>query len=373
MAEPIRILHVLGNVNLGGAESRIMDLYRHMDRQRIQFDFLVHTAEPGHFDEEIKQLGGRIYRLPRFRFINLGAYRKAVRLFFREHHQFRCVQGHITSTAAIYLPAAKAAGIPLTAAHVRNAGVDKGLKGMAVRLMRFNLSKKADFLFACSELAGIAAFGRKAVAQGKTVYIPNAIDPGPFRYNPAVRGELRAKLKLDDQYVLGHVGRFNYQKNHQYLIKIFYEFQKSRPDSRLILLGVGPGMDEAKRLCRESGIEEKVLFLGNQSKVSDYYQAMDYFVFPSIFEGLPGTVVEAQAAGLRCLISDQIAPEVMITRLVQCKGIDLPPEEWAKAIKETAGYSREDMVEAIRTGGFDVNDQAVRLARFYETGQISAV
>ena len=169
MAEAVRILHVLGNTRLGGAESRIMDLYRHMDRDRVQFDFLVHTDKEGYFDKEIQSLGGRIFRIPRFRAYNYFSYKRAVRAFFREHHEFQVVQGHITSTAAIYLPEAKKAGVAITAAHARSAGVDQGLKGVLTRFLRRNLSKKTDVMFTCSELAGISVFGKKAVEQGKTI------------------------------------------------------------------------------------------------------------------------------------------------------------------------------------------------------------
>ena len=189
MPEPIRILHVLGTTQLGGAESRIMDLYRHVDRERVQFDFLVHTGGEGFFDKEIRELGGRIFRVPRFRFYNYFSYKKAVKDFFEKNHEFRAVQGHITSTAAIYLPIAKRAGIPLIIAHARSAGVDKGIKGVLTRLLRRNLSKKADFLFTCSELAGISVFGRKAVEAGKTVFVPNAIDCEAFEDDGLRRGD----------------------------------------------------------------------------------------------------------------------------------------------------------------------------------------
>ena len=221
MLAPIRVLHVLGNTQLGGAESRIMDLYRHMDRNRVQFDFLVHTDQKGHFDEEIEKLGGHIYRVPRFRLYNYFSYKRAVKSFFVSHHDYKAVQGHITSTAAIYLPIAKKAGVPITIAHARSAGVDKGAKGKLTRWMRRNLSKKADFLFTCSRLAGISVFGEQAVKDGKTIFIPNAIDCPAFAYDEEKRKEMREKLGITDQYVIGHVGRFHYAKNHEYLLQVF--------------------------------------------------------------------------------------------------------------------------------------------------------
>ena len=207
METPIRILHVLGGTNLGGAESRTMDLYRHMDKSMVQFDFLVHTDKEGYFDKEIEELGGHIYRVSRFRVYNYFSYVRQWKRFFKVHHEYRAVQGHMTSTAAIYLPIAKKAGISVTIAHARSAGVDRGIKGALTRYLRRNLPEKTDFMFTCSRLAGISVFGKKAVEEGKTVFLPNAIDCGNFAYNPEMRKKIREELGIADQYVIGHVGR----------------------------------------------------------------------------------------------------------------------------------------------------------------------
>lgn len=383
MTEPIRILHVLGGTNLGGAESRIMDLYRHMDRDSIQFDFLVHTDQEGYFDKEIKELGGRIFRVPRFRLYNYFSYTKAVKEFFRKHHEFRAVQGHITSTAAIYLPIAKKSGVPITIAHARSAGVDKGIKGTVTRLLRKKLPNKTDYMFTCSRIAGISVFGEKAVKEGKTVFIPNAIDCQTFAYDENKRAEMREKLGLSDKYVIGHVGRFHYAKNHEYLLRVFAalcrreersgEGYPAPGDYALILLGEGDGMQAARELAKELGIEDKVYFLGNHSNVYDYYQAMDYFVYPSRFEGLPGTVVEAQAAGLRCVMSDTICREVMVTDLVHTMSIADDPITWAQYIAATAEYERQGRVEEMRDAGFDVNGQAEIMKNFYLDEKFSSL
>lgn len=379
MTEPIRILHVLGGTNLGGAESRIMDLYRHIDRSRVQFDFLVHTDQEGYFDTEIKELGGQIFCVPRFRLYNYFTYRKAVKKFFGEHHEFRAVQGHITSTAAIYLPIARKSGVPVTIAHARSAGVDKGFKGILTRLLRKNLSKKTDYMFTCSRMAGISVFGGKAVKEGRTVFIPNAIDCQAFDYNEEKRSKVRRELGLSDKYVIGHVGRFHYAKNHEYLLRVFaalcrreqYDHLQNGKENKicrdyaLILLGEGSRMKAARELSKELGIEDKVYFLGNHSNVYDYYQAMDYFVYPSRFEGLPGTVVEAQTSGLKCVMSDAICSEAAVTDLVHIMSITEDPARWAEYIAETAEYERRGYVEEMRSAGFDVNRQAEIMTNFY--------
>ena len=368
---PIRILHVLGSTNLGGAESRTMDLYRHMDRERVQFDFLVHTGQEGHFDKEIMELGGHIYRVPRFRIYNYFTYVKAMKNFFGNHSDFAAVQGHMTSTAAIYLPIAKKAGIPVTIAHARSAGVDKGMKGIATRWLRRSLPDNTDYMFTCSRLAGISVFGLKAVEEGKTVFMPNAIDCKKFDYDPEVRSKIREELGISDKYVIGHVGRFHYAKNHEYLLRVFAALcEKGRKEYVLLLLGEGDKMEEMKHLARELKIEDRVYFAGNKSRVYDYYQAMDYFVYPSRYEGLPGTVLEAQVSGLRCLISDSICTEVSVTELVHTMGIEQEPEHWADYIEKTEDYTRTSYLKEVSEAGFDVEAQAEKMMKFYETGKL---
>lgn len=373
MEQPIRVLHVLGTTQLGGAESRIMDLYRHIDRNRIQFDFLLHTGQKGYFDDEIAKLGGRIFRVPRFRLYNYFSYRKAMKAFFKEHHEFRVVQGHITSSAAIYLPVARKAGVPVTVAHARSAGVDQGMKGKITRWMRRNLSQKTDYMFTCSELAGISVFGRKAVEEGRTIFIPNAIKCASFAYNERKRQEMREKLGLSEKYVIGHVGRFHYAKNHQFLLQVFAALCHNFPrengcEYALLLLGEGALMDSVKKLAEELGVGDKVHFLGNKGNVYDYYQAMDYFVYPSRYEGMPGTIVEAQTAGLRCLMSDTICEEVVATELVNVMGLCEPPKEWAEYLAATADYERRSHREQMEAAGFDVASQARIMTEFYTTG-----
>ena len=388
MGEAVRVLHVLGNTNLGGAESRIMDLYRHTDRNRVQFDFLVHSGEEGFYEKEIRELGGRIFRVPRFRIYNYFSYRKALKEFFQEHHEFALVQGHMTSTAAIYLPIAKKAGVKKTAAHARSAGVDKGLKGTMTRFLRRNLADKADYLFTCSELAGISVYGEKAVREGKTIFIPNAIDCAGFTFDPVKREKMREELGLTDALIIGHVGRFHYAKNHEYLLRVFaelYRMSAGAGDStaetgadqnyHLILLGEGPLMEDTRKLAEELGVADRVHFLGNHKNIADYYQAMDYFVYPSRYEGMPGTIVEAQASGLPCLMSDTICREVIATELVETMSIEKEPKIWAEELQRridalvSKQENREKYAAKMAAAGFDVQAQAERMMRFYESGR----
>lgn len=369
MGKPIRVLQVLGTTDLGGAESRTMDLYRNVDRGRVQFDFAVHTSQKGYFDEEIESLGGYIYRLPKFRMYNGGSYRRAWKAFFAGHPGYACVHGHMTSTAGLYLPIAKAAGVPLTVAHARSAGVDRGPKGVATRLLRMGLAERADFCLAASALAGEAVFGKKAWERGRVRVVPNAITAQKYGYRPAVREEMRKRLGLENALVLGHVGRFHPCKNHPFLMEIFAEVQKHRPDSHLLLLGEGAAMEQVQRQAQEAGLSERVHFLGNRGDVYDYYQAMDCFVFPSFYEGFPGTVLEAQAAGLPCIVSDSVTREAGVTGLAEFAPLEEGAAVWAKRVLAAAGRPRFGRVEEICEKGYDTGTQAAVMQRFYETGE----
>ena len=343
-----------------------MDSYRHLDRSRIQFDFCVHSQEEGFFDKEIESLGGHIYRVPRFQVVNWLAYRKAWKDLFREHPGYVAVHGHMTSTASIYLPIAKAAGVPLTIAHARSAGVDPGLKGTMTRFLRRNLGKKADVCLTCSRLAGEAVFGEKMVAAGRVTTVPNAIDAREFAFSEKKRKQKRAELEIGEQeFVIGHVGRFGHMKNHAFLLDVFAEICRKVPDSRLLLVGEGGLMDSVREKAASLGLSDRVIFTGNQAQVADFYMAMDFFVFPSIFEGLPGSVIEAQAAGLRCLVSDSVTDEVLITPLAQAHSLSDKASVWAQNVLERRSYEREQMEQAIKEAGFDVSDQVKFLEKLY--------
>ena len=377
MGKQVRVLHVLGTTNLGGAESRIMDLYRHIDREKIQFDFLIHTTKEGFFDREIKQLGGNIYYLPSFRVYNYFAYKKACKAFFASHNEFQMVQGHMTSTASIYLPVAKKAGVPVTIAHARSAGVDKGLKGWITKFIRRNLYRKCDYMFSCSDLAASAVFGEKQYKADKVVFVPNAVDTKDFAPDEYMREKIRREYGLENSFVIGHVGRFHYAKNHEFILDIFAEVLKQNKQAMLFLLGDGPRRQEMEEKAAELGIKERVIFAGNQNPVAPYYQAMDAFLFPSRFEGMPGTVVEAQAAGLPCLIADTITTQVKVTELVTFLSLAQDAELWAEQLNRIATERKmqkntETEIDLSKTN-YDVNYQVKQYEQFYLTGDVTVM
>lgn len=396
--QPIIVLHVVGRLDIGGAESRIMDLYRNIDREKVQFHFMQHTEDRCAFEEEVERLGGRVYHVPRFNVKNYFTYKKAWKDFFKAHPEIKVVQGHMTSTAAIYLPIAKKAGVEITIAHARSAGVDPGLKGHLTRFLRRNLYEKCDYRFTCSEMAGESVFGDQKQISRKATFIPNAIDVDKFKYDEEIREQLRYELGIKDKFVIGHVGRFSHMKNHKYMLQILeqcikIEKEKRVPETVMMFLGDGELKEEIMEQAVAMGISSRVLFMGNKRDVYRYYQAMDFFLLPSLYEGLPGTAVEAQASGLPGIMSDSVTAEAVVTDLLQMRSIKEAPGIWAAEIMKTnrklvgefreaestleaADYANIDIknrsyyAEAVKQASFDVKEQAKRMQEFYLTGKL---
>lgn len=363
--EILHVLHVFGKLNRGGAESRVMDLYRNMDRTKVQFDFMQHTTRVCDFQPEIEQLGGKVYHVPPFRFWNYFSYCKAWKEFIKKHPEIRIVHGHMTSTASIYLPIAHKKGV-FTIAHSRNAGVDKGIKGKLTKFLRRNLKEKCDRCFACSKLAGEAVFGKEAMERGNVTIIPNAIDAARFTFDPEVRKQKREELHIQPQeFLIGEVGRFDPQKNQKYAVEILAECRKKNFPAKLILIGEGPLMENVRQQVEELRLQEYVIFTGLQKNVVPFYQAMDFFLLPSFYEGLPGVAVEAQASGLRGILSDAITTETAMTSLMEFRSVQEPARVWADRIMACGHYERQNMLKQMQETGFDVKNLANRLQDFY--------
>lgn len=395
MRETMIVLHVVGRLDIGGAESRIMDLYRHIDREKVQFAFCQHTTDRCAFEEEVESLGGKVYHVPRFNVKNYFAYKKAWEDFFKEHPEVKAVHGHMTSTASIYLPIAKKAGVKMTIAHARSAGVDPGIKGYITGFLRKNLYKKCDYRFTCSKIAGEVVFGNQSLTEHKARFIPNAINVDKFVFEKEIRDSIRYELGIGDKFVIGHVGRFAHMKNHKYMLQILeqcikIEKEKKLPETVLMLLGDGELKEEIQNQAARMGISSRVLFLGNKRDVYRYYQAMDYFLLPSFYEGLPGTAIEAQASGLPGILSDAVTEEAVVTDLLQRRSIKEDPLLWAgeimeecqkladdtevlgenkEAVKEAWSEKRSSYAQKVRQASFDVKVQAEKMQEFYLTGR----
>lgn len=366
MGEPIRVLQVIGIMNLGGAETMIMNLYRHIDRNKVQFDFVQNENTGAFFDDEITQLGGKIYHCPRFTGKNYFTYQKWWRDFFDSHHEYAFVHGHIGSTAAIYLKEAKKHGVP-TIAHSHNIS-PKSMKQLFYNMLSYPTRNIADYLFMCSLQAGIDRYGKSAVSdKNRAYFVPNSIETELYRFNEEMREKVRKSLGITkDTLLIGHVGRFADQKNHLFLLDIFSEILKRRPTARLLLVGEGSLRKEIEQKIDEQYLADKVLLVGNQANVNELLMAMDVFAFPSKFEGLPVSLVEAQCSGLPCVISDQVPSDsILIKDLVHIIPLNGNPSEWADSVLNNQCNDRVICATLVKEAGFDVVRNAKRLEEFY--------
>ena len=363
MDEPIRVLHVIGIMNRGGAETMIMNLYRNIDRNKVQFDFVENSSEPAAFDEEILSLGGKIYRCPHYNGKNHFAYVKWWNTFFQKHSgEYPIVHGHLGSTAAIYLSVAKKHGA-YTIAHSHSAGSGSAM----YRMFAYPTRYIADKFFACSKDAGISRYGKTVGNDSvRCQVLNNAIDARRFSFNQETRKQVRSELHIaENAIVIGHVGRFVEAKNHLFLIDVFADIRKRDPNAVLLLIGDGERRAEIQAAIAEKHLDDAVILTGVRSNVWDFYQAMDVFVFPSVYEGLPVSLVEAQAAGLPCCVSSNVPKDSAITDLVQFISLEDRSEKWAEIALRSVKTSRPDMLSEIQNAGFDVISTANWLENFY--------
>lgn len=360
MDQPIRVLHVVTYMGRGGLETMIMNYYRHIDRSKVQFDFLVHRDFRADYDDEIEALGGKIYRLPRL-IPWSKSYHKALDAFFDNHPEYRIVHVHQDCLSAIILKAAKKHGIPVRIAHSHSSNQDKNLKYLIKLFYKRQIPSNATQLFACGKEAGDWMFSGAPYR-----IINNAIDAKSYSFCEERRDQMREKLGIGvNVFVVGHVGRFNTVKNHTFLLDVFAAVHERNPDSRLLLVGDGDLRAEMEQKAERLGLLAYVIFTGIRSDVPDVMQAMDCFVFPSLYEGLPLTLIEAQAAGLPCIVSDGVPDECDKTGLVECISLREDAMVWADRILQYGIPSRPDTCGDLVRCGYDITANAQWLQNYY--------
>ncbi|WP_413307788.1 glycosyltransferase family 1 protein [Bacillus sp. 1P10SD] len=362
MGSPLRVLHVVVNMNRGGAETLIMNLYKNIDRSKVQFDFL--TCKEGLFDEEIQQMGGTIHRIPYITDIGHFKYVEELNRFFNEHNYYKIVHSHMDKMSGLILNAAKKTGIPIRISHSHNTSSEGSFP---VRFYKWvigcNVLGNSTNLFACSREAADWLFQKKS---DNAKILKNGIEYKKFSFSPEVRNEVRKELNLNNHFIMGHVGRFNQQKNHSFLIDIFTEVNKRNKESMLLLIGDGPLRGEIEKKVIALGLQENVIFLGIRNDINHILQAFDVFVFPSFHEGLPVSIVEAQGAGLPCVISNVISEEVDLgLNLICFESIKNTPEAWARKVLEQRKIRSANPSKKIQEKGFDISITAVWLEKYY--------
>lgn len=356
----IRVLQVVTYMGRGGLETMLMNYYRHMDRSKIQFDFLVHRDFEADYDKEILSLGGKIYRMPRL-IPWSRKYRRKLKKFFEEHPEYKIIHVHQDCLSSVALQCAEECGIAVRIAHSHNSNQDKNIKYLIKRHYMKQIPKYATDFFACGKEAGDWMFSGYPYQ-----ILRNAIDVSNYIYSPEKAITIRKTLNIKEDFVIGHVGRFDAQKNHTFLLDIFKECVKMVPNAKLLLVGDGEGKIRMQEKVKSLGLEDKVIFTGVRSDVPDLLQAMDIFVFPSLYEGVPVTMIEAQASGLPCVISDTVPKDCIITsNLVTSMSLLDNLCDWARHIIEQSRAKRENHLKEIQAAGYDIVTAAKKLEKFY--------
>lgn len=364
--EPIRVAHIIGKWVGGGVEAVVMNYYRHIDHSKIQFDFICDNDSTNIPFEEIESLGGKVILIPPYQ--KVFKYQKELTKLLRDG-KYKIIHSHINTLSVFPLRAAKKAGIPVRIAHSHSTTNKKEWKKNIIKSILKPLSKiYATDYFACTEHAGRWLFGNKTFDKKKVFVMNNAIELDKFKYNEILRKEKRDEFSIkDDTFVFGHIGRFVEQKNHMFLIDIFSEIHKKNNNSILILVGQGPLQNEIEKKVNNMNLHDSVKFIGQRSDVNELYQAIDFFIFPSLYEGLGMVLIEAQCSGLKCTCSTEVPNIAKVTDNIEFIDLNMSSNYWAEKILENyKNYDRKYKSNDNRLCDYDINKQAKKLENKYK-------
>ena len=361
MEYPIRVLHLVRYLEQGGIQNLLMNLYRHIDRNEVQFDFLV--CGEGTFDDEVKELGGNIYKIGYITDLGKSKYEDALVKFFRQHSEYKIIHSHLNEVSGAVMEAAKKANVPVRIAHAHNTGNNNNIIQKIYKIyLKRKISKNATDLFACSEEAAKWLYGRE---YNKSVILNNAIDINRFDFSRTDRNEVRKKYNIaDDCVLIGNVGRLLEEKNQLYLLEIFKYYHDKNPNSKLMLIGEGKYEKNIKIKIEELRLGKFVLIIKPTKEIEKYYSSFDYFIFPSKREGLGMVLIEAQVSGLKCFASDKVIPKTTkITKNIDFIDLKKGPQEWAKLIPTSNEYNREKVI--IKDDNYDIRRITEEIQKFY--------
>lgn len=369
--QPIRIAQIIGKAVISGVDSVVMNYYRHIDKSRVQFDFFMDGYNPSLLDEEILDLGGRIIKLAPYEksmYKNIKDCRTAF-----EKNRYTIVHSHLNTLSVFPLYAAYRAGVPVRIAHNHSTTSRGEFKRNLMKQALRPFSKTfATHYAACADYPARWLFGTKTVRQGKVRLIKNAVDTSRFYPDTKAGSRIRKEFGLENRFIVGHVGRFVFPKNHEFIVRVFAEVYKKNPNAALILVGTGELETDVRRLVKELGIEQAVIFTGLRRDIPDFLNAFDVFFLPSRYEGLPVVGMEAQAVGLPCLMSDAVPTDTAVTPLVEFLPLTAALGEWADKLLTYKNREKRTYPDLLRNSGFEIKQEAEKLCRWYEDLQKGA-
>lgn len=361
---PEKILHIVGGLKAGGIESLLYNLFTNIDRDRFTFDFVKKIDEAGEFERPIREIGGHIFKCPKYNGFNYFSCKKWWSNFFDKHPDYKIIHVHDISSSFVYLSEAKKRNIKIVA-HSHNVG-NTGIKGIVKNFTKKPIRKYADQFVACSKEAGEYLFGEEIVNTDNYNTIPNGIETSKFLYDKKAREDIRNYLGISEKdLVIGHIGRFTKVKNHAFLLKVFAETHSFRESTKLLLIGDGPLFSDMKKLAEKLGIQDSVIFTGAKIDSEKYYSVMDVFVFPSYKEGLGIAAIEAQASGLNVIKSAGVPDSVDVTGNVRTLGLHDPIINWAREILQCPQIGREDIASKVYDAGYDIMTSVGKLEKIY--------
>lgn len=357
-----KILCIAASMDTGGAETFLMKIFRGINKEEWHMDFCVTKQERGFYDDEIEENGGKIFRITQ-KTDSLKKFKKELSEVIKKNGYDVVFRSGASCFTALDLWVAKKCGVKVRVLRSSNAGTMQGRVQQLINVFcRKILTSVANVKMAPSMLAAEYTFGKKT-AHKSVCILKNGLDIQRYVFNEDVRIAVRRELGIEDKFVVGHVGRFSAQKNHRFLIDVFYSFQKQK-NSVLLLLGTGEEEEKIKEKAKELGIEDKVFFMGVKSNVVDYLMAMDTLLFPSLFEGMPNVVIEAQTTGLPCLISDTITKEVLISDCVKMLSLAEPKEIWSdELLKMNCSNDRKVYAKKMQQAGYEMREVIERFCK----------
>lgn len=361
MKEQIRVLHILQRMEAGGTQALLMNLYRNIDRDKIQFDFFVEYPNEQFYDKEIISLGGNIYYNNVRNDYNIIKFTKNLEKIIKKNN-YKVIHVHTYSIGYFVLKVAKKCGVPVRIAHSHNNETVRDIKYIPKKILQKLYTIYATDLFACSKEAGDYLYQNK-----EYTVLNNSIDSNKFIFKEEIRNKIKKELNIENNFVVGHVGRFHPQKNHNFLIDIFKELKEKKNNAKLLLIGTGPLETEIKNKVKKLDLENDIIFLGNKSNMNEIFMAMDIFIFPSLFEGLGIVAVESQAAGIPCLAADTLPPESIVSPLCKHISLNANSKEWAEKAMElsTSKYKHTNMQNNIIKAGYDIKNTAKKMEKYY--------